>query len=98
MTTNLKGVTYEGEWVGDKLDGEGINIAPNGNVYEGYFREGKPHGFGKLCFNGNTYEGDFKQGNMTGRGILKTQDGSVYEGGILNSKAEGFGALRRPDG
>lgn len=45
---------YEGEWVDDQCQGQGILIHKNGDTYEGQFHEGKYHGTGKLKnFDGN---------------------------------------------
>lgn len=56
---NANGESYIGEWVGGLPDGEGIMIFPNRSRFEGYFREGIPHGFTKVFYsNGNKYEGE----------------------------------------
>jgi MORN repeat len=52
--------TYLGEWVGDLPDGFGIMTFPEGNRYEGAFKNGQKHGYGKFFWtDGDTYEGDF---------------------------------------
>lgn len=45
--TNEHGSTYEGQWLGNKWEGEGIWTASNGDEYEGSFRGGKRNGLGK---------------------------------------------------
>jgi len=57
MNTLVKGTLksegefiYIGEFKKGKFSGRGHLIRPNGNVYEGYFKDGKPHGYG-VFFN-----------------------------------------------
>jgi len=42
-------------------DGRGVQIWPNGIRYDGYWKEGKNHGYGRLInFNGDVYIGEWK--------------------------------------
>ena len=44
--------------MGEK-DGEGIETYPNGDIYEGSFRYGLPHGYGTYFYNdGSIFEGE----------------------------------------
>ena len=39
----------------------------NGGVHDGYWKNGVPHGFGKVTYeNGDTYEGEFIDGKREG--------------------------------
>jgi len=55
------GVTYEGEFKDDRMDGRGSYHFANGDVYEGEFQYNKRNGTGVLRFaNGDVYEGEYK--------------------------------------
>ena len=89
---------YVGEWLNNYEDGRGIIYADmtsqNKNIiYEGYFKNGKPNGYGK-CFyeNGNYYIGEFLDGVRHGKGIIYYQNGKIkYEGNFINDICEGEG-------
>ena len=43
----------------------------NWACYEGFFKDGKKHGVGKIEFvDGRTFEGEFEEGEVSGYGIL----------------------------
>lgn len=44
------GGRYEGEWVDDKVHGQGISVYANGNRYEGQWVDGKINGHGVLHY------------------------------------------------
>ncbi|NQY73402.1 MAG: hypothetical protein HRT90_01420 [Candidatus Margulisbacteria bacterium] len=59
----------------------GAMIFPNGNVYQGDFKQGKRHGRGKFSFNnGDVYDGKWRDGKSEGKGTLTYRDGGFYEG------------------
>jgi hypothetical protein len=90
--------------VGEFKDGEiirGIAYYPNKEKYEGEFKNGMPHGKGKLTYMpvfGSTYEGDFANGVPHGTGKHTWQYGSAYKGEFANGKFHGHGVLNDPDG
>ena len=46
---------------GDCINGVGVYVDTNGDEYEGSFKEGKPHGEGKMTLpDGTIYEGKWK--------------------------------------
>lgn len=48
---------YEGNWMNNKLHGQGIEKKKDTYDYYGSFEEGKKHGIGKIVFNdGSRYE------------------------------------------
>ena len=64
-----EGVLYEGEWVhSDQLPygirmGRGVQLWPDGSRYEGYWKDGKANGPGRLLHvNGDCYEGIWREG------------------------------------
>ena len=60
-----------GNWVEDRVHGQGEHIYANGNRYNGEWVDGKITGYGVLSFaDGETYEGELKDGRMQGRGTV----------------------------
>lgn len=54
------GITYEGQWVRDKMNGKGKLTHPSGATYEGEFINNQFHGRGKYTWpNGSYYIGNF---------------------------------------
>lgn len=67
VTEVEKGILYEGEWVKELLlkvrMGRGVQLWPDGSRYEGFWREGKACGPGRLIHaNGDCYEGIWREG------------------------------------
>ena len=53
---------------------------PDGAVYNGEFKGGKPEGRGVYKdLSGYVYDGEFKGGKPEGRGVFKYPDGAVYK-------------------
>jgi hypothetical protein len=78
---------------------------PNGGVYEGETRNGKPHGKGKYTYaNGDIYEGDFAynkyshEGEPHGKGKMTFTNGDIYEGDFFDSRITGKGKYTYTDG
>ena len=44
------GRLYEGEWLNDVRSGKGYERYSNGNIYQGYFENGKAHGHGNYLW------------------------------------------------
>ena len=81
--------TYEGEWVGTKKHGKGIEIWPNGYIYKGEFKNSEWSGQGILTFpNGATYEGEWANGFMNGKGTFTWSDGKQKTGVWKNGKLQ----------
>ena len=54
---------------------------PQGDVYFGLVRAGKPHGKGTHVYvDGNVYEGMFDDGKRHGQGKMTMANGYDYEG------------------
>jgi len=42
------------------MQGKGILIYPDGSIYEGYWKDGKANGLGRILHkNGDVYQGDW---------------------------------------
>ena len=75
--------TYEGERNEAKQrHGYGVAHLPNGDIYRGFYLEGKRHGRGHYRFkkNGSRYTGEWREGKKHGRGMFIYPDGTKYEG------------------
>ena len=80
--------------------GSGImKRTPDGDIYEGGFKDGKRHGEGKITWpDGSTYEGGWVNGEKHGTGTYTWPDGSKYVGGFKNGKMRVPKTMTTPDG
>lgn len=84
---------------GDCHNGNGVYAFPNGDKYEGAFRDNQPHGWGVATSkDGLRHEGDFVSSARTGRARVKYPDGGSFEGTFENDRMHGSGILVSPDG
>lgn len=71
----------------------------DGSIYQGTFRDGKPHGIGSFRLtNGYEYVGDWVDGVITGMGEARYANGAVYTGMFLDGKPNGNGLISYADG
>ncbi|KAL9188888.1 hypothetical protein ACHAXT_011378 [Thalassiosira profunda] len=71
----------------------------DGNIYQGEWAEGKPHGRGtKTWVDGDVYEGEWKDGCHHGRGFFIFADGDVYDGEWKDNIYDGTGTFTWADG
>ena len=95
---------YTGEVVNGLPDGSGIFYGLDGYKYEGNWKNGKQHGFGKQIFaehdtnNCSSYEGYFEIGVKSGNGTLKWKSGENYEGNWADDLKSGYGIQYYSDG
>jgi len=60
-----------------KYHGQGTITSPDGDKYEGEFKDGVKHGKGTETFpDGSKYEGEYKDGEMW-NGTLYDKDGNI---------------------
>ena len=72
---------------------------PNGDLYEGGFKNSIFDGFGKLISkNGEIYEGNFVNGEKSGNCTYLFPDGTIYNGNILNGFFNGHGNMKWNNG
>lgn len=84
------GCTYEGQWVGNKKDGEGVQTWSDGAKYEGEWKMGERHGLGVFTWpDGSTYHGQWMQNRKTGLGHKVYADGQMYLGLFQDDKWQG---------
>jgi hypothetical protein len=64
---------YKGEFANFMKNGWGKEFFPNGDTFEGFYKDGFPHGSGIYNWNdGTSYEGVFNEGLRQGKGVLRT--------------------------
>ena len=91
---------YYGETLNDLPDGKGHMEYLNDDYffsYDGEFRQGVEHGFGKQVSLDGTYECPFVEGKAIGTGTVIWPNGDIYKGEI-NIVPEGMGSLTYTDG
>ncbi|MDI6774510.1 MAG: hypothetical protein QME60_03825 [Verrucomicrobiota bacterium] len=97
--TNETDEAEEG-WSGDGLNvvgkpkGEISMVSfPNGDRYEGEFKNGMFNGWGAYWYaNGDKYEGDFLDDMRNGTGVMTFRNGDKYFGDFKNDQRRGRGA------
>ena len=79
---------------GNCVNGKGTKIWPNGDKYNGNWKNEKPHGLGTFKWvNGTKYIGDWKFGLQDGQGTVSWANGDKYIGGRKNGQADGQGTF-----
>lgn len=77
---------YEGDYVNDKKEGQGVFRWASGNLYEGEFKDDERHGKGTMVWtDGSKYEGDWFRGIQHGYGVISFPDGTQKEGYFDNN-------------
>lgn len=90
---------YEGDWVGGKYDGYGIESWARGSRYRGQYRGGLRHGIGVYRFyTGDTYAGEWFNGQYHGVGVQTCSDGSCYVGEFKCGVKHGLGCYHFRNG
>ena len=66
--------------------------------YDGDWKLGLPHGFGKLIYDdGSLYEGCFNNGQAECKlALFIRPDGTFYKGEVKYNKANGYGEMIHP--
>ncbi|KAF4665684.1 hypothetical protein FOL46_003514 [Perkinsus olseni] len=90
-------VTEEGETRPSAFGytGKGTATYPNGDVYEGHFKDGMKSGDGVYTHkSGNTYEGSYEEGKKHGMGkYTMVEGGSYYHGSFARGLYNGKGTM-----
>lgn len=81
------------------VNGNGRQVHPNGDIYEGNIVQKLLQGEGKAILNNNSeiHEGFFINGQLDGDG-KKTVHGDVYKGNFFEGKLKGQGEIILPNG
>jgi hypothetical protein len=90
---------YTGQMKNGELNGWGVLKFDNGDHYEGGFKDGQFHGFGRMEWRafGDAYEGTFCYGKKSGKGKLTLRDGFSYDG-YWEDNRNGRGTVAHPFG
>ena len=83
---------YKGEWlVGTNIrQGRGMQVWPDGSMYEGYWRDNKANGKGRLIHaDGDVYFGMWQEDKAHGKGVYSHLDGARYTGEWKEDKQHG---------
>jgi len=62
MYTNSVGGIFYGEWKHNAFDGWGYTKDEEGEIFQGQFKDGQRHGYGRMVTNGCIYEGQWCKG------------------------------------
>ncbi len=82
-----------------KKEGYGQQLYPNGEKYEGLWKDGLPEGNGRYIYeNGDHYAGQWKRGKAEGMGAFVGVDGNQYVGEWKENMNHGRGKETRKDG
>lgn len=85
---------YLGQKNGEKAEGYGVALWPNGSVYQGTWKDNKRHGKGIHTWkDGERYEGEFADDRREGLGNYYWPNGEVYSGEWKNDRRNGFGKI-----
>ena len=92
------GAVYDGEMVGDIIQGKGRMTWENGDRYEGHFLNGLFQGQGKLQWKqGGSYDGEYKLGEMHGIGTFRYSNKDKYIGEFIGNEFNGTGTYTTAD-
>lgn len=90
----LDGNEYEGDWVDDKMHGQGNFRFMGGSVYNGNFDDNKFHGQGKYIWeHGAYYIGAWENNKMHGDGMFVDSTGRQWKGKFYNGQGPGLHTL-----
>jgi hypothetical protein len=98
------GESFEGVITANGREGFGIQVFPNGDKYEGYFKNGLYHGHGTFYYlaegenKGGIFSGQYIKGKMNGPGTFILPGVGKYVGNFKDDSREGFGTIYDANG
>ena len=82
---SIPSLTKNGDWVNDKMHGEGVYKFASGSVYEGALRDNLFHGKGVYLYaDGAKYSGEWENNKMHGQGEYTDAAGLIWSGTFFN--------------
>ncbi len=77
--------SYRGQWVSDKMNGEGEYTFASGGKYKGHFKNNILEGEGEYVFpDGAIYSGSWLNNKMHGKGVYTDKDKIEFKGLFVN--------------
>lgn len=73
------GGEYVGEYINNIKEGRGRFRWSNGRIFDGPFKDGKPHGVGKLTIDGKTIEVEFVDGKINRNYKKRGKEGNTSD-------------------
>ena len=91
--------SYTGQWIVEEAKGRGslrwgrgMQVWPDGSVYEGYWENDHTNGHGRKVYgDGSYYIGSWEDGFQSGSGKLALANGDLYEGEFKEGDYHGKG-------
>ena len=89
-----------GKCTGNCVNGEGQKVWPNGDMYEGGWKDGLQFGEGTYTWSGGKmkYHGQYKDGLQDGQGTFTWTNGDQYQGGFKEDEMDGKGTVTLANG
>ena len=90
----------KGKCTGNCKYGEGKKVWPNGDRYEGGWRNGEKDGQGTYTWSGGEmkYQGQYKDDLEDGQGTFTWPNGEQYQGGFKEDEMDGQGTVALANG
>lgn len=89
------GELFFGCLVGTKKQGYGIQVWPNGAIYEGWWHENLPSVYGMMIFSdGDVFAGEWESGEMNGLGVFTSYNKFEFLGNFKHGEPHGKGEER----
>lgn len=87
--------SYEGQWEGGAMHGQGVYSFKDGETYSGHFHRNHMHGRGIATYScGSSYDGMWRDSMYEGRGkLILAEEASSYEGDFSLGRREGRGRV-----
>merc|ERR1712070_1295217 len=74
---------YEGEWLNNKMHGNGVFVWQDGRRYEGEYKNNQKDGKGVYKWScGRVYHGEWKNGKQHGIGKIRRVGEDQYKTGV----------------
>lgn len=89
------GQLYEGQFTSGAITGYGLMVYADQSVYEGFFKNGKRHGYGGYKIESRQYIGEFQSDKFRGFGVYVFYNAGVpvqyFAGNWRNNQLNGLG-------
>ena len=85
----------KGRCTGNCQNGKGQKVWPNGDMYQGFWKDGEKDGWGAYTWSGGKmkYQGEYKNDLEDGQGTFTWTNGDQYQGGFKEDEMDGQGTF-----